>query len=163
MASLTEDELKVALAWLTTPIRCGRRCPDCHGSSCGITPEDNPWMFTAPLEIEHAVAFVREQLERDYKESIASSVIAEEGEMTDAEICEWLGTAVPCEKDCPGGCGGAGCGYTREDRIYYLKDVPAAVRAYLDKKWEEEYEYEREREEEYEAWKERYIEEREGW
>jgi hypothetical protein len=46
--------------------------------------------------------------------------------------------------------------------VGFLKDVPPAVAAYLEKKRAEDDAYEREREEEYEAWKEQYMEEREG-
>ncbi len=185
-SQVTEEQRAAALAWLTTPVRCPRRCPDCHGSGCGITPEDCLELFTVPAGLGLAVAVVREELEREYKEYLAqlksAAAVPEantEGTMTErlppsdgpdsrtaasaeSEICEWLGTEVPCEPDCAGGCEGAGCGYTRWDRVGFLKDVPPAVAAYLEKKRAEDDAYEREREEEYEAWKEQYMEEREG-
>ncbi len=177
--SITDEQRAAATAWLTTPVRCPRRCPDCHGSGCGITPEDYPGLFTTPAGLAMAVAVVREELEREWKEYLARmkpTAVTEEPEasteeaeaeteapgMTEEEIHAWLGAEVPCEADCAGGCGGAGCGYTRGDRVEYLKDVPPAVTAYLEKKWAEDLEYEQEKAEEYAEWLDHYMEEQSG-
>jgi hypothetical protein len=179
--SITDEQRAAATAWLTTPVRCPRRCPDCEGSGCGITPEDYPGLFTTPAGLGLAVSVVREELEREYKEYLAGlnppvaateepEASTEGGEvigteapgMTEEEIHAWLGAEVPCETDCAGGCEGAGCGYTREGRMGYLKDVPPAVTAYLQRKWEEDLAYEQEKAEEYAEWMDRYMEEQSG-
>ncbi len=179
--SITDEQRAAATAWLTTPVRCPRRCPDCHGSGCGITPEDYPGLFTTPAGLGLAVSVVREELEREWKEYLArmrTTAVTEEaaasteeaeaeaeGEvpgMTDEEVHAWLGEEVPCETDCAGGCEGAGCGYTRWDRVEFLKDVPPAVTAYLQRKWEEDLAYEQEKAEEYADWMDRFMEERGG-
>lgn len=176
--SITDEQRAAATAWLTTPVRCPRRCPDCHGSGCGITPEDYPGLFTTPAGLAMAVAVVREELEREWKEYLArmnppvaaAVAVTEEPEpeasteeaMTEAEVHAWLGEEVPCTTDCAGGCEGVGCGYTRWERVEYLKDVPPAVTAYLQRKWEEDLAYEQEKAEEYADWMDRYMEEMSG-